>query len=62
LTIDRFCTVDAVAGVVLPVGVAAGAGRWLAHVGLGGDGAAGIAITAYFLLGGIISSRSAGDP
>ena len=43
-------------GVVLLVGVAVSAGRWLAQGSLGGDGAAGIAITAYFLLGGILFS------
>jgi hypothetical protein len=43
-------------GVVLLVGVAVSVGRWLAQGGLGGDGAAGIAITAYFLLGGVLFS------
>jgi hypothetical protein len=44
-------------GVVLLLGVAVSVGRWLAQGGLSGDGVAGIAITAYFLLGGILFSR-----
>src|SRR5688500_13473029 len=35
-------------------GAAVAHGRWLAQGGLGGDGAAGIAIAAYFLLGGVL--------
>jgi hypothetical protein len=40
--------------VALLFGVAVGTGRWLADGGLGGDGAAGVAITLYFLLGGLL--------
>jgi hypothetical protein len=43
-------------GVVLLLGVAFGVGRWLAGGSLDGDGAAGVAITAYFLLGGVLFS------
>jgi hypothetical protein len=43
-------------GAALLLGVAIGTGRWLAHWSLGGDGAAGVAITLYFLLGGILFS------
>jgi hypothetical protein len=43
-------------GVVLLLGVAIGVGRWLSQWSLGGDGAAGVAITLYFLLGGILFS------
>jgi hypothetical protein len=38
-------------GIALLVGVAVGTGRWLAAGSLGDDGANGVAITAYFLLG-----------
>jgi hypothetical protein len=40
--------------VVLLIGVAIGVGRWLAACSLGDDGLAGIVITAYFLLGGVL--------
>jgi hypothetical protein len=43
-------------GAALLIGVAVGAGRWLADGSLGGDGAEGVAITLYFLLGGILFS------
>jgi hypothetical protein len=43
-------------GAALLIGVAAGAVRWLADGSLGGDGAEGVAITLYFLLGGILFS------
>jgi hypothetical protein len=43
-------------GAALLIGVATGAGRWLADGSLGGDGAEGVAITLYFLLGGILFS------
>jgi hypothetical protein len=43
-------------GAALLVGVAVGGGRWLADGSLGGDGAEGVAITLYFLLGGILFS------
>jgi hypothetical protein len=41
-------------GLVLLVGVVIGVGRWIAAGSLEGDGAAGIVITAYFLLGGAL--------
>jgi hypothetical protein len=41
-------------GAALLIGVAIGTGRWLAEGGLGGDGAEGVAITAYFLAGGLL--------
>jgi hypothetical protein len=41
-------------GIALLLGVAIGTGRWLAAGSLQGDGAEGIAITAYFLVGGIL--------
>jgi hypothetical protein len=37
--------------IALAIGVAVGAGRWLADGSLGDDGAGGVVITAYFLLG-----------
>jgi hypothetical protein len=43
-------------GVVLFAGVVVGVGRWIADGGLNGDGAAGVVITAYFLLGGVLFS------
>jgi hypothetical protein len=49
-------------GAVLLLGVAIGAGRWLAQGSLGGDGAAGVATTLYFLLGGILFTAVARAP
>jgi hypothetical protein len=46
-----------IGGVALLVGVAAGTVRWIADGGLGGDGAAGVAITLYFLAGGLLFSK-----
>jgi hypothetical protein len=43
-------------GVILLLGVAFGVGRWIADGSLGDDGANGVAITAYFLLGGLLFS------
>jgi hypothetical protein len=43
-------------GVALLLGVVVGTGRWLQDGGLNGDGAAGLAITLYFLLGGVLFS------
>ena len=40
----------------LLLGVVFGSGRWLADWSLDGDGATGIAITVYFLLGGLLFS------
>jgi hypothetical protein len=53
-------------GLALLLGVVIGVGRWLAAGSLEGDGAAGIVITAYFLLGGALftglgSRRSGSD-
>jgi hypothetical protein len=41
-------------GVALLLGVAIGTGRWLSQWSLEGDGAADVAITLYFLLGGVL--------
>jgi hypothetical protein len=43
--------------VALLLGVVVGALRWLEDGGLGGDGVAGVAITLYFLLGGLLFAR-----
>jgi hypothetical protein len=43
-------------GAVLLLGVVFGAGRWLVDWSLDGDGAAGVVITLYFLLGGLLFS------
>jgi hypothetical protein len=43
-------------GAMLLLGVAFGSARWLADWSLDGDGAAGVAITLYFLLGGLLFS------
>jgi hypothetical protein len=43
-------------GAVLLLGVAIGTGRWLSQGSLEGDGAAGVATTLYFLLGGVLFS------
>jgi hypothetical protein len=43
-------------GAALLLGVVVGTGRWLADWSLDGDGATGIAITLYFLLGGLLFS------
>ncbi len=43
-----------IGGAALLVGVAAGAMRWLADGSLGGDGAGGVVITLFFLLGGVL--------
>jgi hypothetical protein len=37
--------------IALAIGVAVGAGRWIADGSLGDDGAGGVVITVYFLLG-----------
>jgi hypothetical protein len=42
------------------LGVLGGVGRWLGAGGIGDDGAGGVVITAYVLLGGVLSPRSAG--
>ena len=43
-----------IGGAALLVGVAAGTMRWLADGSLGDDGAGGVVITLYFLLGGVL--------
>jgi hypothetical protein len=43
-----------IGGAALLVGVAAGTARWLADGSLGDDGAGGVVITLYFLLGGVL--------
>jgi hypothetical protein len=43
-------------GAALLLGVAFGTGRWLADWSLDGDGVTGVAITLYFLLGGLLFS------
>ena len=43
-------------GAALLLGVVFGAGRWLADWSLDGDGVTGVAITLYFLLGGLLFS------
>jgi hypothetical protein len=43
-------------GTLLILGVAVGVGRWIADGSLGGDGADGVVITGYFLLGGLLFS------
>jgi hypothetical protein len=43
-------------GAALLLGVAFGAGGWVADGGVGDDGTAGVAITLYFLLGGVLFS------
>ena len=45
-----------VGGAALLLGGVFGAGRWLADWSLDGDGATGVAITLYFLLGGLLFS------
>jgi hypothetical protein len=52
----RLTLVARTGGVVLLLGVALGVGRWLADGGLQGDGAAGVVITTYFLIGGLLFS------
>lgn len=43
-------------GVALIVGVATGVARWLTEGGVEEDGVAGVAVTLYFLLGGVLFS------
>jgi hypothetical protein len=45
-----------VGGTLLFLGVAVGVGRWITNGSLGDDGADGVVITAYFLLGGLLFS------
>ncbi|HET8750936.1 MAG TPA: hypothetical protein VFM43_00245 [Gaiellaceae bacterium] len=43
-------------GAALLLGVAIGVGGWIAAASLGDDGASGVVITAYFLVGGLLYS------
>jgi len=43
-------------GTLLVLGVAVGVGRWIAAGSIGDDGADGVVITAYFLLGALLFS------
>ena len=43
-------------GAALLAGVVIGSARWLIDGSLGGDGAAGVVTTAYFLVGGVLYS------
>ena len=43
-------------GVMLLLGVVFGVGSWVAAGSIGDDGADGVVITAYFLLGGVLFS------
>jgi hypothetical protein len=43
-------------GVLLILGVVVGVGRWIMDGSLGDDGAEGVVITVYFLLGGMLFS------
>ncbi|HEX6025363.1 MAG TPA: hypothetical protein VFZ00_25445 [Solirubrobacter sp.] len=43
-----------IGGAALLAGVAAGTVRWLAQGDIGDDGAGGVVITLYFLLGGVL--------
>ena len=43
-----------IGGAALLVGVVVGTARWIVHGDLGDDGAAGVVITAYFLVGGVL--------
>jgi hypothetical protein len=45
-----------VGGTLLFLGVAVGVGGWIAAGSIGDDGADGVVITAYFLLGGLLFS------
>jgi hypothetical protein len=52
----RLRTLARLGGVLLLLGVIYGTGRWIAAGSLGDDGADGVVITAYFLLGGLLFS------
>ena len=43
-------------GIALGLGVLVGTARWIGDGGLGGDGAGGVVITLYFLLGSVLFS------
>jgi hypothetical protein len=52
----RLRTLARLGGILLLLGVAVGVGRWIAEGSIGDDGADGVVITAYFLLGGVLFS------
>ena len=49
-------------GGALLAGVVIGTTRWIVDGGLGGDGAAGVVTTAYFLIGGVLFSALGWSP
>jgi hypothetical protein len=53
---DRLRLLARVGGTLLALGVAVGVGQWIAEASIGDDGASGVVITAYFLLGGVLFS------
>lgn len=52
----RLVLLARIGGLALLLGVVVGVGRWITKSSLDGDGASGIVITAYFLLGGLLFS------
>jgi hypothetical protein len=53
---DRLRLLARLGGTLLSLGVIVGVAQWIAHASLGGDGASGVVITAYFALGGVLWS------
>jgi hypothetical protein len=56
LGLARLTLLARAGGTALLLGVLIGIGRWVADGGVGTDGADGVLITAYFLLGGVLFS------
>lgn len=52
----RLALLARIGGVALLAGVAVGVGKWIATASIGADGADGVVITAYFLIGGLLFS------
>ncbi len=52
----RLLLLARIGAIALLLGVAFGVARWIATGSIGGNGAAGFVITAYFLLGGLLFS------
>jgi len=52
----RLALLARIGGVALLLGVGVGVSQWTTKSSLEGDGVAGIVITAYFLLGGLLFS------
>jgi hypothetical protein len=52
----RLRTLARLGGILLFLGVVVGVGRWIAEGSFGDDGADGVVITAYFLLGALLFS------